>query len=680
MNPVPNQGGLYNNNNEGVMLETEAISLRLSDDDIARAIGNRVTFARSWWNVEENLETVQKSAESIWLNLVSNDVDLYDYEEPYKENRIFLAIETLISQAVGNPPQPMVMEAYDTDASRDLAASIEKVLLAYYHNLYQHAQMEMVARHLLTGFRYAVVKYRWDGSIGRMKKDGTRSGGITTEVVRPDKIIFDAAATNKDDIPLIAEYMEASAEELCYRFPDKSNDIMQEIGNVSYGTTAKLTELTKYLETHFTGWRPDNGDEYEGIAWKLNTIVLDSMKNPNYNYDEFTEQTDEKGQPELVYNNFFDRPKKPYVVFNYLNQGKYIVDSTSLTEQTSALQRQLEQRGRQISVNASMANAGLILNSEMISEENAAKLIGDPDEKVMAKGDVQKAAQRLPQNTLPQFVIEDKADLRAAIDTLFGANAAINGEKTGSPTLGQDELSVQRNTSRLGTFVTCLENGWDRVYKGEIQLMKVFFDEPDMVKYVGPEGHTDFVNFSNQNIESGIGFKVQEGSLLPDDPATQLKIAQEFAPMLDVLSLVEYMGFDDPKKHAKMMWLSKADPAKYAEQYLGINVQGDHDPEAVSHIQQIAQGGQPTPPASPSNAYTSQMQSFANSPGFQQFNPVQKAQFQAHVNQTVQNGKNKLGALPGKAKPTVNPSMQNEGKKTPGILGRFAKGIKTALG
>jgi hypothetical protein len=366
---------------EGVALQTDAIALNLSDDDIARAIGNRVDFSKGWWNRQENLDTVQKQAEAVWLNLTSADVDLYDYQEPYSENKIFTNIETLVSQAVGRPPQPMATEAFDTDPSRDLARNVEKVLLAYYHDLYQHAQMQMVARHLLSGFRYAVVKYRWDNTIGRKNEEGVRLGGIVTEVVRPDKIVFDAGAANKDDIPLIAEYMQASSEDLCYRFKDKQDAIMIEVGK-SYGTKTQLTDLTTYLEVHFTGYHPTTGEEYEGVSWKLNTIVLDHMRNPNFNYDEHRTEVEEgTGKKQLIYNNFFDKPKKPYVVFNYLNQGKYVVDSTSLVDQTRQLQRQLEKRGRQIDQNADMANAGTIYNSMMVSEENVAKLIGDPDEK-----------------------------------------------------------------------------------------------------------------------------------------------------------------------------------------------------------------------------------------------------------------------------------------------------------
>lgn len=655
---------------EGVLLETDAIALNLTDDDIARAVGDRIEFGRSWWNRMENLQTVQSRAENIWLNLGSDDLDLYEYIEPYKENRIFLAIETLISQAVGNPPQPIVREAYDDDASRQLADSVEKVLLAYYENLHQHAQMQMVARHLLTGFRYAAVKYRWDPGIGRRRRDGKRAGGIVTEVVRPDKLVFDAGATDKRSIPLIAEYMEASTEDLCYRFPDKADDILTELGAISYGSTVKMTQLNGYHEVHFTGWLPDNGEEYEGITWKLKRLVLDKMKNPNFNYDEFGEDrvNPENQQKEITYNNFFDKPRKPYIVFNFLNQGKYIVDSISLTEQTVNLQRHLEQRGRQISINADMANAGRIFNSLMVTEENVAKLIGDPDESLMVKGDVNKAATRLQLNELPEYVLQDKADIRGAIDTLFGANAPLVGEKSGNETLGQDVLSVQRNTSRLGTLVTCLEDGWCDVYKAEVQMMKVYFDEADMVKYDGPQGATAFINFSNQNIESGIAIKVEKGSLLPDDPSTQLQIAEKFSAELDPLNLAEYLGMDSPKKSATQLFLWATDKVAYSKRFLGMDPSGDFDQGAVQHIQDIAGGKPVQPPENPSQNYVAQMKGFVDSPGFKQMNPVQQAQMRSHVGAVSANAAKHLG--------TLLPGGPKEQEKQPSALKRFGQGLK----
>lgn len=676
---MPNQQETSPSDIEGVFLETPAIALGLSDDDVARAIGDRITTSKAWWNQELDLEEVQKRAENIWLNMLSDDIDLYDYQEPYKENKIFTNIETLISQVLGRPPQPMVTEAFDTDASRELARNIEKVLLANYHALYTRAELEMVCRHLLAGYRYAAIKYRWDTSIGRKKKNGKRTGGLAIATVHPMKLIFDAAATDKDNIPLIAESQQAMIETLCYQFPKKSDYILIECGQ-QYGVSVPMTKLVEYWEVWWTGNKPDTGEEYEGVCWKLNNVVMDNMKNPNYNYDEFSEKTNpETGKTELVYNNFFEKPQKPYVVFNYLNLGKYIVDNTSLTEQSRFLQRQLEKRGRQIDQNADMSNAGTIYNSQMVDEFKVAKLIGDPGEKLMAKGDVTKAAMRLPINTLEEFVVEDKTDIRAAIDNLWGVNAPLLGEKSGNPTLGQDELSVQRNSSRLGTLSTAIENGVDRLYKGEVQLLKVFADEEYIVKYTGEEGKTEFIAFSNQSIESGIGMKVGEGTLLPDDPAAKQQEAQAFAQVFDPLTLTEYLSVDNPKETAKRIWLSKTNPNQYGEEYLGIQVQGNNDPDAVSHIQQISQGQQPTPPQSPSNDYVNQMNEFAKSPGFQQMNPVSQEMFRQHNQKVIENANQALG------KKKQAPKQEEQQEETPqaqpkgALLAKFKQGVKKTL-
>lgn len=649
---------------EGVQLETDAVALDLSDDDVARAIGNRVEFSKGFWNKELNLDTVQKHAEDIYLGLVSQDVQLYDYQEPYIENRIFQNIETLVAQAVGRPPQPMVQQANDTDASYELAVNYEKVLLARYRDLYLHEKMQMIARHLLSGFRYGVWKYRWDSNIGRKKEDGMRTGGIAVEVVRPDKVVFDAGATDKRNIPMIAEYMQDSYEDLINAYPDKKDEIMAECGK-SYGTTStqRLTELVTYLEVHFTGHHPTTGEEYEGIAKRLNTVCLDKMKNPNYNYDEFKKDSDGK----LDYLNFFTKPQKPYVVVNYLNQGKYVVDSTSVVDQVSSLQRQLEKRGRQIDQNADSANAGTIYNSQMIDEENVSKLIGDPNEKLMAKGDVTKAASRLPINTLEEYVIQDKSDIRAQIDTIMGANAPIQGESSGNPTLGQDQLSVQRNSSRLGILVNALEDGADGVYKGITQLDKVFMTEPEMVRYIGPAGKTEFIDFSNMSVESGIGLTIRAGTILPDDPSTKLQSAQAFAPLYDPLTFAEESGLEDPKEKAARMFLMKTDSAAYGEKYLGVKPQGNHDPDAVNAIQQASQGQTPQVPASPSQDYVNQLQSHMSSPAFQQMNPVSQKILKDHATQVVAKAKEKLGV------PT--PPQQPQNKK-PNMLSRIMQAGK----
>src|SRR3990167_6950400 len=112
------------------------------------------------------------------------------------------------------------------------------------------------------------------------------------------------------------------------------------------------------------------------------------MANPNWNYDEF--MADEAGKQVRL--NYHDRPRKPYIIFNHLNLGKYIIDDTSLIEQAMTLQDILNKEGRQIVENAEQASSGLVLDEDKISQEDARKIIGDPSEKIMISGNVNDAA------------------------------------------------------------------------------------------------------------------------------------------------------------------------------------------------------------------------------------------------------------------------------------------------
>jgi hypothetical protein len=156
---------------------------------------------------------------------VSKAPDLYDYQHPnYRDNRIFVSVETLASQVVSRIPQPVVTEAFDTPASRELATNYSEVLKRKSEDLYVKGALQMVARHLLMGYRTGIIKYSWDEEGGRLKPGGEYTGDIQVQAIRPHKVVFDAEANNPFDVPLIAEYLKATVEELAIKFPDKKDE------------------------------------------------------------------------------------------------------------------------------------------------------------------------------------------------------------------------------------------------------------------------------------------------------------------------------------------------------------------------------------------------------------------------------------------------------------------------
>jgi len=611
--------GRDNENTEDVLTTSTygPLALGLDDEKIAEIISSRISDSEAYWDTELDLKKKREQNEKVWLDSREYVTDLYDFQIEYRNNRIFTAIETLIPLVTSQILEPVVTEANDTDSSRELAGYVKNVLLAQYEDLYIKDKLAMVARHLLMGMRLGVMKYYWDGMIGRVKDDGSRSGGIAVEALRPTRVVIEQKTPLKksEDVPLIGEYQAATIEELALKFPDKSDDIKRLFSATHDNQTPALSTQVGYIELWFS-YFDSKGNKKEGVTWKYKELVLDKMKNPHYNYDEYSK--DEEGN--LVYNNFFDRPMKPYIFFNHLNAGRFLIDDTSLTEQALSQQDILYKRGHQIDVNADQANSGLIFDSDKIDEEDVAKLIGDPDEKVMVGGDVTRAASRLPRNELSEFVIRDKNDARQEIDNIFGTNAPLRGEQSGAKTLGQEIIAQRSNMSRTQTLVDSLETGGGKLYRGITQMMKVFWDEPTMVKYTGPDGYTAFMEFSNDKIEDGVAIRVKAGTLLPKDEVAERNETVQAISILDPLSIAEGLGKRNPKEFAKRIIYYNFSMDRYLEEILGVGPDSI-DRDAVNDISLVSRGREIPIRENPTKEYLDTYASFLDSNIFQELSP-----------------------------------------------------------
>lgn len=654
VNDVPNRSTLERL--EGSLTpDVEILALNMTDEAVKSAIGNRVTQSEKYWNAQLKLDSVRKTVDSFYLNTYYSQDDLYDFQIEYKDNRLFVSVETLVALAVSKPPMPLVQQAFDTDASYELAQNLQKALLCKYEDLYLTQKFQMVARHLLMGYRLGVMKYRWDDSIGDLQKDGTRFGDIAIDVIRPQRIVLDAGCQYIDDVPLIAEYRSMPLEELCERFESKKDEIMTASGKKA----GQLTDREGYLEVHFTTYQ--NGQRIEAIVWKYKDVIMESMKSPYWNYDE-TYQT-ERGETRQA--NFLTRPTKPYILFNHMNLGKWVIDDTSIMDQAIPMQKINNKIGRQIVENAEQANSGTIWNSLMVKDEDVAKLLGDPGEKVMAKGDVTKAVTKLPYNDLGNYVIAERMDARAEIDNIFATHGAIRGEMPANTrqALGLSVMSQRGDAARITGLVNSIENGADRLYKGMTQCFKVFYDTPQLFRYTSEDSLTAFFTFGRDQVEDNTGLKVKTGSMMPDDPNAVKQETMALAALLDPLNLAKGLNKQNPKEWAKQQMMYRLMPDQYMQEVLGFTPgQPTQDPNAMGHLAQMSQGQQPPDEQAPSKDYLSTLEQFIQSPKFKQLPLTQQAQVMNFAQRALATAKQQMGLVqqPGSpGDPTTPPTAGN---------------------
>lgn len=620
---------------EEVLFHVDALSLSLTDEKVIEVIGNRVDKAEAFWNKELDLKTVRENNEKRWLNKnleVTGD-SLYDYQVDYKDNRIFVSVETLAANLVSKIPYPEVIEAQDTDASRELAANYSKVLFQTARDELLKAKLQMVARHLLVGYRLGIVKTSWDFNAGRLKSDGSSTGDVSLNFIRPHKIVIDAEAEDPNDVPLIAESMSKTVEELGFQFPDKKDELLKKIGADS-GSRVLMGSPVGYREIWFSFY-DDKGNKREGVCWKYSDLLLDKGINPYYNYED-----------DPARSNFLERPPKPYTLFNFLRLGRYALDDTSLTEQSASLQDILEKRGRQIVENADQAYSTKVFNTMMIDAGAVEKYVGDPRQNIMVKGDVRMAFMRVAPEQLGRHVVEDKLDARQEIDNIFGTHAPLRGERTQSPTLGQEVMSQRSDLGRTNTLVESIENGATKVFQLITQIYKVFATEEHVIRYVGDvEGPTTFINFSRDKIEDGIQIYVQAGSMQPQDKMTDRNEAVELAKIggrIDPLTFMEKWHIDKPREKAIRWFYSMFMPDKYAQEILKIGESGG-DQDAMQAIQRISAGENVPPPQNPSKEYLAYFNQFIKSPAFKQVDPEVQRMMIDHVRGTVDAAKQGLG-------------------------------------
>jgi len=621
----------------------EGITPNLDDETLLRVIGTRIDNGKKFYDTNLNLTSNREDNEKRWMNRnleVGSRENLYDFQVPYKDNRIFVSVETLVANTIGNIPVPVVTESDDTDASRELADNYGKVLRTKAEELMIKSKLQMVARHLLMGYRTGVMKAWWDFTSGRLKDDGTMTGDIAVNWVRPHKIIIDADATDIFDIPLVAEYLSESVEELGIKFPDKKDAILRAAGGKS--ELDILGKKLTYPEVWYTYYK--EGQKREGVCWKYESTIFGTGDNPYYNYETSDDKT-----------NFFRHPRKPYIFFNFLSIGRWVYDDTSLTEQAAELQDVLEKRGRQIVENADQANSSKVWNTQMISATEVQKYVNDPSQNIMVNGDVRMAFARVQPPLLPSYVLEDKFDARTEIDNIFGTHAPLRGEKTTAPTLGQEVMSQRSDLGRMQQLSESIEAGAVEVYKYMTQLYKVFGTEEDLVQYTSPTGDTTFVQFSGDKIEDGVKITIQAGSMTPDNKSTDKTEAIELAKLgsrIDPLTFAEKWHLPNPREFAKrlvyFMWM----PDKYMADILGEGPTGQ-DQSAQSDIQRVNAGESVPPPQSPSKEYIATYGAFVRSPQFKQLDPEVQRLHVEHLKAVLAAGKTALGVKPQAAPPTA---------------------------
>jgi hypothetical protein len=618
----------------------------LPDDQLVEALKKAIDESEAWWNSAEgfNLKEVRRRNVNLWLPKHLDDVEMYDYEEEnaYIDPRIFLSVETIMSIAAGRLPRAEVYPASDSTTSYMLAREVQEGLGAWAE---QHQLLDIMRSSLRTSMlkRIGLIKLEFDEHLGD-------DGDIKPVLVDPKDIIVDKNARKGENPRFIAHRQSKTVDEWVAKFPQSKKKIYAALG-IKRGVVSQRAKREIMYETWFT-WYDKSNKPQESVAWLLKDKVIAKMRHPHWIHE------DEKMSD--VDSNVLSYPEKPFFAINHLNLGLHWIDDTSLVEQAATLQKILEKRGRQLTQNADDSSGGLVLNAAMVDKTDAARLTGDPQEKIMVDGDVRQAAARIAPAQLPSYVLEDKYDARQEIDNVFAVHETTRGERSNSKTLGQDMIQQNQDMTRHDDLIRSVEFMATRLYRYVVQMMKVHYTEDHMFKMAGDAGKFTFITLKNDKIEDGIDIKVKAGSTLPMDKTSlrnqTLELTQ--AGMIDPLTLYETLQFPEPQKMVERLIKYQSDQAGFIKDFK----EEDYERDAFANIQVINNGMDAQEVKEPSAEYLDYYRNYMMTGEFQDLpQEVQAAHIQ-HIEE-VATRLQKLAELKATQQPTeeeINEANQKE--------------------
>lgn len=535
----------------------ENFNLDSTDEELVNTFDNWYKESESY---HDKMLQDQKAAEQYYVGNQTNRDLIPEYKSDMVVNRIFESCETLVPLATSSAHQFLILPGSENELSVKRATNLQKVLSRKYETLLMQKKLEIAVRHVFL-LKFGVLKYFWD----RMTDD------VGVKAVNPKLIYVPKLNVEPEELPYVIEAQDYSKNEIEAFFPEA------EIGELQDSSAAKEQSGDPSRGTYrvWEVWTD------EVVVWFSNKKVLDKRANPHFDFegDEkpiFIQKPDgkRKKKSQLVFRNHLDRPEKPYAFIAPFNSGEGPLPEKGLADQLLPVQDGLNVQKRQIINNLrSMGNGQVLIDSDAMSQEESENITDEAGLIIRGKGVAsENKIRREPGVPLPNAHFSNYQATNVEFDNIAGVHPATRGAGA-AKTLGQDILSRQQDFSRVDLITRELNRAVAKIANGLVQLMKMYYTEPHVVKMIGEENAVEFVRLNQNDIEDYIEIIVKSGQTLPMDEVSARSEAVQLWQLqaIDPVTLFERLKFPNPEKAAerlqawKMGQLTMETRAKIAE-------------------------------------------------------------------------------------------------------------------
>lgn len=235
----------------------------LDDDQKSRLVEARWTSSSELWDTvnkvyKQNTDIYENKAN--WLQFIPYRRQNYIVQA----NRIFVNMEAVINSLIANPPGINVLPARDGEVAQEFARKLESFFRKKYLDLNIKETMRMGYRNLYFG-RLIVIKPFWNSSIN----------DFDYRSIDPRKVRFGKYARKEQDSEFAIEEIDDNLCAVIERFPKKKEVLMKKFGITDEAELYIKNPDVKYKEA----WIGDY------VVFKLENIVLETIKNPYWDWD-----------------------------------------------------------------------------------------------------------------------------------------------------------------------------------------------------------------------------------------------------------------------------------------------------------------------------------------------------------------------------------------------------------
>lgn len=358
-------------------------------------------------------------------------------------------------------------------------------------------------------------------------------GDIRVDVVPPENMFLDPAATSFAD----AEYF------IC-KHPMSPDEV-----KMRYGVTVEAnSSLGSYMiPDTFLGMGESTSPE-KSIREVFIGYFRPTASLPKGRYVVFI-----KGPDKVLYDGPWPFPSHvlPAVEF----PGPRVPGSTTneaVVTHARPLQKELNRTISQI-----VMHKNLTLKPQILAPQGslAQRLTDEPGAIIefMPIGGAIPTWREMP--SIPPYVFEHLQDIQSRLDRLFNLQAITRGDVPPNVEAGiAIDLLQESAVDQISPVIQAMEDGLAKAGDIMASLAQHFYNEPRMLKIIGPGGSTKVKRFLGSDIDGGFSFYAEAGSGLPRTRAGKSARIEQLIGMgvIDPRNAWKYLDVADLKGIAAM--------------------------------------------------------------------------------------------------------------------------------